>query len=97
MAVASLTDIQAIERAALDQQRLPASTYAALQTPVQRTSDVTAMRFFLDAKTYRRTHDWNYAVLFVDFTRTANVLHKLGLTPTMWWRSSCPICRKPIS
>ncbi|WP_339530571.1 acyl-CoA synthetase [Pseudomonas mucidolens] len=79
MAVASLADIQAIERTALDQQPLPASTYAALQAQVQRTPDATALRFFLDAKRFRRTHDWSYAELFADITRTANALHELGV------------------
>ena len=79
MAVASLADIQAIERTALDQQPLPTSTYAALQAQVQRTPDATALRFFLDAKRFRRTHDWSYAELFADITRTANAFHELGV------------------
>ncbi|MBB6290682.1 fatty-acyl-CoA synthase [Pseudomonas sp. SJZ103] len=79
MAVASLADILAIEHTALDRQPVPASTYAALQAQAQRTPDATALRFFLDARTFKHTHDWSYAALFADITRTANALHELGV------------------
>src|SRR6218665_152349 len=81
MAVSTLADIQAIERIALRERNLPASTYAALQAQAQQTPDAPALRFFLDTQAFKQTHDWNYAELFADITRTANALHDLGVGP----------------
>lgn len=79
MAVSTLADIQAIERIALRERNLPASTYAALQAQARQTPDAPALRFFLDAQAHTRTHDWSYAELFAAITRTANALHDLGV------------------
>jgi len=81
MAVKTLADILAIESTALSRRHLPVSTYAALQAQVKRTPDLPALRFFLDAEDFTRTHDWNYTELFADITRTANALHDLGVGP----------------
>lgn len=81
MAVSSLADIRTIERTALRDRNLPASTYAALQAQAQQTPKGSALRFFLDAHLFTRTHDWSYARLFADITRTANALYDLGVGP----------------
>lgn len=79
MAVRTLADIQAIEGVALPARNLPASTYAALHAQVRQTPHASALRFFLDAANFTRTHDWTYAELFADITRAANALHDLGV------------------
>ncbi|WP_285961786.1 acyl-CoA synthetase [Pseudomonas tohonis] len=81
MAVKTLADIQAIERTPLAQQGLAASTYEALRRCSREFPDDPALSFFLDAADFRRTHDWNYAELFADITRAANVFHDLGIGP----------------
>ncbi|BBP74711.1 acyl-CoA synthetase [Pseudomonas sp. Ost2] len=80
MAVSNLADIVAIEQTSLSQRQLPASTYAALHATMQRMPDAPALSFFLDAQSFRDTHDWSYAQLFADITRTANALHDLGVS-----------------
>lgn len=81
MAVKSLADIRAIERVPLSQQGLAANTYAALQRCAAEHAQAPALSFLLDAKNFRHTHDWTYAELFVDITRTANAFHDLGIGP----------------
>ncbi|WP_413795174.1 MULTISPECIES: acyl-CoA synthetase [unclassified Pseudomonas] len=81
MAVKSLADIHAIERIPLEQQGLASSTYAALQRCAQEHAQAPALSFVLDAKAFERTHDWSYAQLFADITRTANAFHDLGISP----------------
>ncbi|KAB0499137.1 AMP-binding protein [Pseudomonas vancouverensis] len=79
MAVRNLADISAIEQTPLSHRHLPASTYATLHAAMQRMPDAPALSFFLEAQSCRDTHDWSYAQLFADITRTANALHDLGV------------------
>lgn len=79
MAVKDLADIQALEGVPLAQRGLPTSTYEALRRCASEHGRSTALSFFLEAKHFRRTHDWTYAELFADITRAANAFHSLGL------------------
>ena len=81
MAVQTLADIQALESVALARRELPASTYEALRRCAGEHATSTALSFFLEAKDFRRTHDWTYAELFADITRAANAFHRLGIGP----------------
>ncbi len=79
MAVKNLADIEAIESVPLERHNLPASTYAALQRCAAIHADDPALSFFVDAKAFQNTRDWNYAELFADITRAANAFHELGI------------------
>ncbi|MCP1626406.1 acyl-CoA synthetase [Pseudomonas nitroreducens] len=81
MAVQTLADIQALESVPLPRRELPASTYEALCRCAVQHGQATALSFFLEAKDFRRTHDWTYAELFADITRAANAFHRLGIGP----------------
>ncbi|HBO3116995.1 TPA: acyl-CoA synthetase [Pseudomonas aeruginosa] len=81
MAVKSLLDIRAIESIPLQRRDLPASTYAVLQRSAKKHANDKALSFFLEAKSFQRTHDWTYAELFADITRAANAFHELGIGP----------------
>lgn len=81
MAVQTLADIEAMERIPLSQRDLPSNTYAALRRCAQGSAEQPALSFILDAKAYRRTHDWTYRQLFADITRAANAFHELGIGP----------------
>jgi fatty-acyl-CoA synthase len=79
MAVRDLADIEALETVPLSRRALPASTYEALKRCAALNAQAPALRFFLNAKAFKHTHDWTYAQLFADITRTANALHDLGV------------------
>ncbi|QRY77247.1 acyl-CoA synthetase [Pseudomonas sp. PDNC002] len=81
MPVKNLADIEALESVPLARRELPASTYEALRRCAGEYATSTALSFFLEAKHFRRTHDWTYAQLFADITRAANAFHRLGIGP----------------
>lgn len=79
MAVRDLADIEALEAVPLARRALPTNTYEALRQCAALNAQAPALRFFLDAKAFKRTHDWTYAQLFADITRAANAFHALGV------------------
>lgn len=81
MAVKTLADIHELESVPLARRELPASTYEALRRCAAQHGPATALSFFLEAREFRRTHDWSYAELFADITRAANAFHRLGIGP----------------
>ncbi|MBC9249744.1 acyl-CoA synthetase [Pseudomonas alcaligenes] len=81
MAVQSLGDIRSLEQTPLHRRGLASSTYAALQRSAAQHAEAPALSFFLSAKDFRNTHDWNYSELFADITRAANAFHGLGIGP----------------
>ena len=81
MAVKNMRDIEALESMPLERRQMPGSTYAALQRCAGVYSHEPALSFFLDAKRYGQTHDWNYHELLADITRAANAFHALGIGP----------------
>ncbi|WIE49818.1 acyl-CoA synthetase [Pseudomonas sp. GM17] len=81
MAVSSLTDIESMEKTPLSQRGLAPSTYEAISRTAKRFPNAPALTFFLDAKDFRSTHQWDYSKLMGDINRAANAFHNLGIGP----------------
>ncbi len=80
-AVTGAADIAAIGAAGWP-AGLPTDTYDLFRRSAERFGDATALSFFLTVAEHRRTRDWSYRALFVEITRAANLLTRLGVGPS---------------
>ena len=78
--VANQSDILSIEAQGLPAD-LPGSTYEMIARSAKAAPSAPALTFFLQAGDYRDAQSWTYAELLNDITRTANLFHRLGVTP----------------
>ncbi|MBE8590936.1 acyl-CoA synthetase [Pseudomonas sp. MAFF 301449] len=81
MAVKNFAEVDVLESRSLVEHDLAPSTYEAIKRVAERTPLAPALSFFLDAEDFSSTFTWNYAELFTDITRAANVFYELGITP----------------
>ncbi|CAD5108501.1 acyl-CoA synthetase [Zestomonas carbonaria] len=80
-AIASLRDTESIERIALRDRDMPASTYELLGRSAERHADKTALTFLLQGNAEEEPYRLSYAELFAKVTQTANAFHALGVRP----------------
>ncbi len=78
-AVATLADIEEMERIPLEDRNLPPSTYAAIKRSAQNHPSQTAIGFFLQATEYENAVMYNYTEFLGMINQTANMLHDLGV------------------
>lgn len=78
-AVATLADIEEMERIPLKERNLPASTYAAIKRSAEQHPNQTALGFFLQATEFENAVMYNYAEFLGKINQTANMLHDLGV------------------
>jgi len=77
--VASIADIQRMERIPLGERNLPDSTYAMLKAGAEIAPDAPALSFFLRAKDYRQPTVWTHRQLLRGIHRAANTFRRLGI------------------
>ncbi len=58
---------------------LPDSTYELIRRSAERYGSAPALSFFLQVEGHQRPQTVSYAELFANVTRTANLLHRLGV------------------
>jgi fatty-acyl-CoA synthase len=78
-AVATLADIEEMEKIPLKDRNLPASTYAAIKRSAEQHPNQTALGFFLQATEYENAVMYNYTEFLGKINQTANMLHDLGV------------------
>ena len=79
--VATLEDLQEIEKTPLSERNLPESTYAMFQQAAEKYGDKQALAFFLQAKDYEKAVHYSYRDLLARITQAANMFHGLGVGP----------------
>lgn len=79
--IATLADIEAIEKVPLEEQNLPSSTYEMLLRGAELGGNKVALSFFLRGSAYDRAVEFTYPELIGNIRRTANMFHDLGVGP----------------
>ena len=79
--IRSAADIRRLEETPLEQALTLRSTYEIFQSSAQTFGDKTALTFLHTANPDDQPVRWSYAELFARITQTANLLHRLGVTP----------------
>jgi len=79
--VRSLTDVQRLEATPLAQALTVQSTYEIFRNSAQAMGDKTALTFLHTANPEDEPTRWSYAELLAGIHQTANLLHRLGVTP----------------
>ena len=77
--IASLGDVEAIERTPLAARGLPASTYELLREAAVRYGDAPALTFLLQGDAADSPVRLSYRELFARITQAANLFHRLGV------------------
>lgn len=80
--VASLADIEAIERVPLSARQLPSSTFDMLEKGARIRPDEPALSFFLKAKTFKRPSVWSHDQFIRNIRQAANAFRRLGIGRT---------------
>jgi fatty-acyl-CoA synthase len=81
-AVATLPDVEALERAPLGERNLAASTYEMLRRGAAIAPRSPTLSFFLRMSEFDKPFVWTHAEFFADITRAANALRRLGIGRT---------------
>ena len=79
--IATLREVEAIERTPLAARRLPASTYDVLREAAQRHGDAPALTFLLQGDAADAPVRLGYRDFFARITQAANLFHRLGVRP----------------
>ncbi len=79
--IASLREVEAIERTPLAARNLPASTYDVLREAAARYGDAPALTFLLQGDAADPPVRLSYRELFARITQAANLFHRLGVRP----------------
>ncbi|MGO4811697.1 acyl-CoA synthetase [Cupriavidus sp. 2MCAB6] len=79
--VRRLEDVEQIERTPWRDAIRATNTYDVLRTACERWPERVALRLLLDGSASAPTRDVRYAELLEGIHRTANTLHRLGVTP----------------
>jgi fatty-acyl-CoA synthase len=77
--VASLADIEAIERIPLEARHLPPSTFEMLERGAGIAPNAPALSFFLNAKNFKRSVVWTHDQLMRSIRQAANAFRRLGI------------------
>ena len=77
--VATLADIEEMEKVPLEERDLPPSTYAAIKRSAEKHPNQTAVGFFLQATEYEKAVMMNYREFLGKVNQTANMFHDLGV------------------
>lgn len=77
--IATLADVEAIERVPLADRRLPPSTYDMLDQGAAIAPDEKALSFFLAAKNFARPFVWTHDQLIRSVRQAANAFRRLGI------------------
>lgn len=78
--IATLTDIQHIEKTPFSEQNLPESTYSLLKESAQKFGEKTALRYLSRGTLDEATTCYSYKTLFHRVNQTANAFIQLGVT-----------------
>jgi fatty-acyl-CoA synthase len=79
--VRSLVDIRHLEETPLDQALTLRSTYEIFQNSAQTFGDKIALTFLNSGNPDDKPVQWSYAELLTGINQTANLLHRIGVTP----------------
>ena len=79
--IATLRDIEEIERLSLEQRGMPDSTYELIRQSAERHPHKRAMTFLLQGDTEEAPFELTYAELLARVTQAANAFHHLGVRP----------------
>ncbi len=79
--IASLRDVEAIERTPLAARNLPASTYEVLREAAAGHGDAPALTFLLQGDVADAPVRISYREFFARITQAANLFHRLGVRP----------------
>lgn len=81
-AVSTLADVRNIEQVPLEERDLASSTYEILQRGAKKFPNLTAMKFFLQAKDelYKKHVSFTFPELLEKVTQTANMFFNLGVS-----------------
>jgi fatty-acyl-CoA synthase len=77
--VASLADIEAIERVPLAARHLPPSTFDMLEQGASIAPNEPALSFFLNAKTFKQPFVWTHDQFIRSVRQAANAFRRLGI------------------
>ena len=77
--IASLREIEAIERIPLSERALPSSTYEMLRLGAARDPEAPALSFFARGADHASPFVWTHSELIRDITRAANLFRGLGI------------------
>lgn len=79
--IATLRDIEAIERLSLEERGMPDSTYELIRQSAERHPHKRAMTFLLQGDAEETPFELTYAQLLARVTQAANAFHHLGVRP----------------
>jgi len=79
--IATLADVETIERTPLAARNLPASTYDILRAAAARYGDAPALTFLLQGDVADAPVTISYRDFFARITQAANLFHRLGVRP----------------
>ncbi|MFH1139793.1 MAG: acyl-CoA synthetase [Pseudomonadota bacterium] len=79
--IASLADIEEIEKVPLDQRLKAKNTYDVIKNGAAIDPEAMAISFFLAAEHYASPLEVKYRDLLANINRTANLFHDLGVGP----------------
>lgn len=79
--IATLRDIEAIERLSLEERGMPDSTYALIRQSAERHPHKRAMTFLLQGDAEETPFELTYGQLLERVTQAANAFHHLGVRP----------------
>ena len=79
--ILGIADVERLESVPLDQALTVRSTYEIFCNSARAFGDKTALTFLISAEPADEPIRWSYAELLAGIHQTANLLHRLGLTP----------------
>jgi fatty-acyl-CoA synthase len=79
--IATLSDIEAIERLSLEERGMPDSTYELIRRSAERHPHKRAMTFLLQGDAEETPFELTYSELLARVTQAANAFHHLGVRP----------------